>query len=61
MCVPAVTEAGSYQIGAHVKRGDVLAQIETPELDQQLREAQAQLAQMQVAVVEVEAILTSPS
>ena len=35
----------SYDIGDHVKRGDVLAQIETPELDQQLREAQAQLAQ----------------
>ena len=42
-------------IGAHVKRGDVLAQIETPELDQQLREAQAQLAQMQAAVTQAEA------
>lgn len=36
----------NYDIGAHVKRGDVLAEIETPELDQQLREAQAQLAQI---------------
>jgi RND family efflux transporter MFP subunit len=38
-----------------VKRGDVLAQIETPELDQQLREAQAQLAQNQAAVIQAEA------
>jgi RND family efflux transporter MFP subunit len=45
----------SYDIGAHVKRGDVLAQIETPELDQQLREAQAQLAQNQAAVIQAEA------
>jgi RND family efflux transporter MFP subunit len=33
----------------------VLAQIETPELDQQLREAQAQLAQNQAAVIQAEA------
>jgi RND family efflux transporter MFP subunit len=45
----------SYDIGAHVKRGDVLAQIETPELDQQLREAQAQLAQNQAAVIQAQA------
>ena len=45
----------SYDIGAHVKRGDVLAQIETPELDQQLREAQAQLAQNQAAAIQAEA------
>lgn len=45
----------NYDIGAHVKRGDVLAQIETPELDQQLREAQAQLAQNQAAVIQAEA------
>jgi len=42
-------------IGAHVKRGDVLAEIETPELDQQLRAAQAQLAQMQAALVQAQA------
>jgi RND family efflux transporter MFP subunit len=45
----------SYDIGARVKRGDLLAQIETPELDQQLREAQAQLAQNQAAVIQAEA------
>jgi RND family efflux transporter MFP subunit len=32
-------------IGAHVKAGEVLAQIETPELDQQLSQARATLAQ----------------
>jgi RND family efflux transporter MFP subunit len=44
-----------YDIGAHVKRGDVLAQIETPELDQQLHEAQAQLAQNEAAVTQAQA------
>jgi RND family efflux transporter MFP subunit len=34
-------------IGAHVKKGDLLAQIETPELDQQLRQARADLATAQ--------------
>src|SRR5207302_1477067 len=32
-------------IGAHVKAGEVLALIETPELDQQLSQARAMLAQ----------------
>lgn len=32
-------------IGAHVKQGDLLAEIDTPEIDQQLREAQAALDQ----------------
>ena len=45
----------NYDIGAHVKRGDVLAEIETPELDQQLREAQAQLAQNEAAVTQAQA------
>jgi len=31
-------------IGARVRQGELLAEIETPELDQQLREARAQLA-----------------
>ena len=34
----------NVDIGARVKAGDVLAEIETPELDQQLRQAQADLA-----------------
>jgi RND family efflux transporter MFP subunit len=33
-----------FDIGAHVKAGDLLAEIETPELDQQLRQAEADLA-----------------
>lgn len=32
-------------IGAHVKEGQVLAEIETPEIDEQLRQAQAALMQ----------------
>ena len=34
-------------IGAHVKKGELLAQIETPEVDEQLRQAQADLATAQ--------------
>ena len=44
-----------YDIGAHVKRGDVLAQIETPELDEQLHAAQAQLTQMRAALAQAQA------
>ncbi len=32
-----------FDIGAHVKRGDLLAEIETPEIDKQLQEAHANL------------------
>jgi RND family efflux transporter MFP subunit len=34
----------NYDIGAHVKAGDLLADIETPDLDQQLLQARADLA-----------------
>lgn len=34
-------------IGAHVRQGQLLAEIETPELDEQLSEAQAQLRSVQ--------------
>ena len=32
-----------FDIGAHVKRGDLLAEIETPEVDKQLQQARADL------------------
>jgi RND family efflux transporter MFP subunit len=32
-----------FDLGAHVKRGDLLAEIETPEIDDQLRQARADL------------------
>lgn len=36
-----------FDIGAHVKKGDPLAEIETPEVDAQLRQAQADVATAQ--------------
>ena len=38
-----------FDIGEKVKKGDVLAEIETPEVDQQLAQAQAQLKVAQAA------------
>ena len=42
-------------IGTHVKEGDVLAEIETPEVDQQLNQARANLknaqANLQIAQI----------
>jgi membrane fusion protein (multidrug efflux system) len=37
----------AVDIGAHVEAGQVLAEIETPEIDEQLRQARAALAQAQ--------------
>jgi membrane fusion protein (multidrug efflux system) len=42
-------------IGAHVKKGDVLLTISAPDLDQQLEEAKAQLVQLQAAVEQAQA------
>jgi RND family efflux transporter MFP subunit len=39
-----------FDIGAKVKAGDVLAEIDTPEVDQELAEAQAQLKVAQAAL-----------
>src|SRR5580704_4877706 len=36
-----------FDIGAHVRKGELLAEIETPEVDQQLRQARADLATAQ--------------
>ncbi len=40
-------KAWYFDIGAHVKRGQLLAEIETPEVDQQLQQARADLATAQ--------------
>ncbi|MEJ0092263.1 MAG: efflux RND transporter periplasmic adaptor subunit [Methylocella sp.] len=42
-------------IGTHVKKGEVLALIAAPDLDQQLAEAKAQLVQFQAAVQQAQA------
>jgi len=42
-------------IGAHVKKGDVLVTISAPDLDQQLLQAKAQLVQLQAAVEQAQA------
>jgi RND family efflux transporter MFP subunit len=41
--VPGYLKSWKYDIGAKVKAGDVLAEIDTPDLDQQLRQARAGL------------------
>jgi RND family efflux transporter MFP subunit len=48
-------KAWHFDIGAHVKHGDLLAEIETPELDQQLRQARAQLARARAALQQSDA------
>lgn len=45
--VPGYLKKWYFDIGASVKAGDVLAEIETPEVDQQLAQAQADLATAQ--------------
>ena len=42
-------------IGAHVKKGETLATISAPDLDQQLEEARAQLVQLKAAVEQAQA------
>jgi len=42
-------------IGAHVTKGEALAAISAPDLDQQLEEAKAQLVQLQAAVEQAQA------
>ena len=37
----------NFEMGSHVKEGDVLAEIDTPQVDQQLNQAQATLKQAQ--------------
>ena len=40
-------KAWRFDIGAHVSKGDLLAEIDTPEVDQQLRQGRADLATAQ--------------
>jgi membrane fusion protein, multidrug efflux system len=47
--------AWNFDIGAHVAKGDVLATISAPDLDQQYEEAKAQLVQLQAAVEQAQA------
>ncbi len=42
-------------LGAHVKKGDVLVTISAPDLDAQLEQARAQLVQLQAAVEQAQA------
>jgi RND family efflux transporter MFP subunit len=42
--VPGYLKSWKYDIGGKVKAGDVLAEIDTPDLDQQLRQARADLS-----------------
>jgi membrane fusion protein (multidrug efflux system) len=44
-----------FDIGDTVKEGDVLAEIDTPEIDQQIVAARAQLAQAEAGVVQAKA------
>jgi RND family efflux transporter MFP subunit len=46
-----------FDIGAHVKKGQLLAEIETPEIDQQLQQAQAELntAQANLSIAKITA------
>ncbi len=46
----------SLDIGTDVKKGQIMAEIDTPELDQQLAEAEATLVQAQANVQNAEAI-----
>jgi RND family efflux transporter MFP subunit len=45
--VPGYVKSWKADIGAHVKKGDVLAVIDTPELDQQILQARADLSAAQ--------------
>jgi RND family efflux transporter MFP subunit len=47
--VPGYVHAWYEDIGAHVKKGDVLALVDTPELDQQISQARADVGAAQSA------------
>jgi RND family efflux transporter MFP subunit len=55
--VPGYLKSWNYDIGSRVKAGDELAEIDTPDLDQQLRQARADLnvAQANAKLAEITA------
>jgi RND family efflux transporter MFP subunit len=55
--VPGYLKSWNYDIGSRVKAGDVLGEIDTPDLDQQLRQARADLnvAQANAKLAEITA------
>ena len=55
--VPGYLKSWNHDIGSRVKAGDVLAEIDTPDLDQQLRQARADLnvAQANAKLAEITA------
>jgi multidrug efflux pump subunit AcrA (membrane-fusion protein) len=53
--VSGYLRAWHYDLGAHVKAGDVLAEIDTPELDQELAEAKALAREAAAAAVQANA------
>ena len=55
--VPGYLKSWSHDIGARVRAGDVLAEIDTPDLDQQLQQARADLnvAQANARLAEITA------
>lgn len=55
--VPGYLKSWSHDIGGRVKAGDVLAEIDTPDLDQQLQQARADLhvAQANAKLAEISA------
>ena len=52
-----ISEKRLADIGDHVKAGQVLAEIDAPELDQQIRQAEATVEQAQAAVEQAQANL----
>jgi len=47
--VPGYIRTWTKDIGAHVRKGEVLAEIDTPEVDQQIEQARADLANTEAA------------
>lgn len=54
-CTSGYIERRYVDIGDHVKAGDVLASIVAPELDHQITQAKATLAQNQAALEQTQA------